>query len=202
MRNENIQPKGQAKVEALCAAAIVRRRMLLKGVGKGTAILAATVPIQTLASQSVLTPDGLHQCSISGAQSGVHSATTTTTVCGGYSIAHWGAGNGGGNNGNSPPSNSWPTLPSSWTFATSTNLVLTSSSLTVTLIQVLRASPSSDEAHWICAWLNALWEEQHPGTLHFPYTGAQVLAFYNQGSASQTYIGALAFFKTYMEGNP
>lgn len=199
MSNENIEPTGQGKGDPLSFAAVARRRLLLQGVGKGAAVLAATVPMQTLAGQSVLTPGGLHQCTISGAHSGVHSATTTTTFCGGYSIAHWAAGNGNGN-GNSPPSNLWPTLPSGWTYATSTQFVLSSSSLTDSLIKVMRSFPTSPEAHWICAWLNALWEEEHPGTLHFPYTGAQVLAFYNLGSGNPTYIDALAFFTTYMEG--
>ncbi|MDO8263480.1 MAG: hypothetical protein Q7T21_09650 [Gallionella sp.] len=197
MGTENVEPTGQGKPDTHSFAAIARRRILLQGVGKGAAVLAATVPIQTLAGQSVLTPGGLHQCTISGAHSGVHSTTTTTTVCGGYSIAHWAAGNA---NGNGPPSNPWPTLPSPWTHTTSTNLVLISSSLTGALIRVMRLSPTSPEAHWICAWLNALWEEQHLGSLHFPYTGTQVLAYYNLGSGNPTYVDALAFFTTYMEG--
>ena len=195
MNTENIDSTGQGKTECLSSVAVARRRVLLKGVGKGAAVLAATVPIQTLAGQSVLTTDLNHQCTMSGAHSGVHSATMTTTVCGGYNIAHWAAGGGG----NSPPlPNTWPSLPSPWTFATRTSLVLTSSTLTTTLIQVLRASPTP-EAHWICAWLNALWDEQHPGIHHFPYTGAQVLAFYNLGSANATYTDALSFFTNYLE---
>ncbi len=50
---------------------------------------------------------------------------------------------------------------------------------------------NTDEIHWICAWLNAL---SH--SFNFPYTGQQVIDFYNDLSR---YDAALDFFKTYME---
>lgn len=229
MSTQNIESADQGKAEALSSAALARRRILLKGVSKGTAVLAATIPIQTLAGQSVLTPGGLHQCTISGTQSGVHSATTSTAVCGGYSISHWGAvnvngnanGNGNGNanhaffvqatvqvgaangNGNGgQPANTWPTLPSSWDYKTGINSVLSPNNLmnAPTLFDVMNVYASTPEAHWICAWLNALWNAQHSGILNFPYDESQVLGFYNQGAASLAYIDALEFFTTYMEG--
>lgn len=201
MSTENLEPTGQAKAEVFSSAAVARRRLLLKGVGKGTAVLVAAVPIQTLAGQSLLTFDGLHQCSISGMQSGVHSATPSNTpVCGGYSISHWALSDG--SNPPKPPSGRWPSLPSSWTYATHINSVLSPNSLTgnPTLFQVMNAFASTPEAHWICAWLNALWEEQHVGTLKFPYTATQVLDFYNLPAAPRA--DALLFFTTYMERNP
>ncbi len=189
MHTENTDLKASS-TEALGSDAMARRRVLLKGIGTGSAVLAAALPIQTLASQSVLTPGGQHQCTISGAQSGVHSATTTSAVCGGYSVIHWGSGNG-------HPTNSWPT-----DYLQKCAAVFTKTSLPsdLSLFQVMKDHPTTNDAHWICAWLNALWNELHPGTLNFPYTGSQVLAFYGSDSTSGS--PALNFFMTYMEGNP
>lgn len=187
MSNENIEPTGQGKAEALISAAVVRRRILLKGVGKGASVLATIIPIQTLAGQNLLTFDGLHQCSISGMQSGVHSATPLNTpVCGGYSISYWALGNGS-------PTNTWPT-----SYQTKFSDVFTHSNLTgnPSLFQVMKSFASTDEAHWLCAWLNAL---NH--SFNFPYTGPEVLAFYNNGPSTQAYQDALTFFKTYMENH-
>jgi hypothetical protein len=45
MGTEKIEATAQSGEEALSFAAVARRRMLLKGVGKGAAVVAATVPI-------------------------------------------------------------------------------------------------------------------------------------------------------------
>ena len=45
--------------EELTTQARDRRRILLKGIGKGSAVLAATVPLQTLAAQRLTTTNGL-----------------------------------------------------------------------------------------------------------------------------------------------
>src|SRR5437867_1070846 len=71
-----------------------RRRILLKGIGKGSAILAAAAPIKTLASTPSVTANG-QICTISGVQSAVHSQQTHLPTCAGkkpsfYStIANW-----------------------------------------------------------------------------------------------------------------
>lgn len=184
MSAENIERTGPGGAEALSSAAAARRRVLLKGARKGATVLAAAVPIQTLAGQSLLTFDGKHQCSVSGMQSGVHSATPLSTpVCGGYSISYWGAGSGN-------PTNAWPTA-----YQTKCNAVFTKSALpaNLSLFQVLQSYSSSVEAHWICAWLNA-----QKGSFNFPYTAQQVLDYYYSASAT-TYQDALTFFTTYME---
>lgn len=198
MSIENIEPTVQGKAEVLSSAAVARRRILLKGVGKGTAVLAATVPIQTLAGQSLLTFDGKHQCSVSGMHSGVHSATPTdTAVCGGYSPGWYGQSNTDG-------------TPKHWPSGVNYNAPVTSvfhnfrrtndDGSTPTLFQVMDPKDKSgkfsntDEFHWICAWLNAL---SH--SFNFPYSGDEVLGFYNQGPASSAYQDALTFFKDFME---
>lgn len=204
MNIENTESTGRAKAEALSSAAIARRRVLLKGVGKGSAVLAATVPLQTLAGQSLLTFDGKHQCSVSGMHSGVHSATPTTTpVCGGYSPGWWGQSQIV--DGKIVPKRAWPTLPNGWTFNTKCDAVFTKCTLRNTdgskpsLFQIVEPQEpiskfsNTDEFHWVCAWLNAL---SH--SFNFPYSGQQVLDFYNSPSIT-VYQDALTFFKTYME---
>ena len=99
MNTEDFDPKGQQEAQPLSAAALARRRMLLKGLGRGGALLAAAVPLKTLASTSVCTQVGkdghpVIRCGISGMQSGIGLRETYTT-CGGYSpgyyktLSHW-----------------------------------------------------------------------------------------------------------------
>jgi hypothetical protein len=175
-----------------------RRRILLKSLGRGSAILASAVPIKTLAGQSLLTFDGKHQCSISGMQSGVQSAVPAgTPVCGGYSPGWWGQADGekSGDDDSLKPRRTWPALPNGWTYKTPCQTVFTRRSLpgNPSLFQVMHPPTyaNTDEFHWVCAWLNAL---SH--SFNFPYTGQQVLNFYYSPTESQS---ALAFFKTYME---
>ena len=201
MSTENLGPNGQIAEENASSALLARRRILLKGVGKGASVLVAAVPIQTLAGQSVLTFDGKHQCSISGMHSGVHSATTTTVVCGGYSPGWWGQKNTYGK-----PKN-WPTLPSGWTYKTPFKTVFgdvanlrntdgTSPSLWQIMEpkEVISKFESYDEFHWVCAWLNAV-----KVAFNFPYTPQQVVDYYKAGKGTAVYNDALTFFKTFME---
>ena len=62
-----------------------------------------------------------------------------------------------------------------------------------TLWQVVSKFSSTDECHWVCAWLNAT-----VGAFNFPYSPAEVIALYNDTSK---YAAALTFFKTYMESH-
>lgn len=183
-------------LDQLSSTAVARRRALLRGVGKGAAVLAATAPLQTLAGQSLLTFDGKHQCSVSGQHSGVHSATPTNTArCIGFNPDYWGQpatnGNGGG------PLRAWPTDYKQKFIDIFTQSGFNNS---ITLFQVMQNNGSftnADERHWLCAYLNAL--SSVTSGLNFPYSAAQVLAYYNTGQGSTVYLDALAFFKTYME---
>lgn len=203
MKTENSEAAVRDATEALSASAIARRRILLKGVGKGTAVLAATVPLQTLAGQSLLTIDkgtGIHQCTVSGMHSGVHSATPTNTpVCSGFSPGWWGQTDNG-----TTPRRAWPILPipnQLTGYLTKFNSVFTWMVLPgdPNLFQV--ANPpgysSTHQWHWLCAWLNALWSNQHPGTLNFPYSADEVIAYSKLTGAP--YSDALTFFSTYVE---
>ncbi|MDO8286569.1 MAG: hypothetical protein Q7T69_16290 [Rhodoferax sp.] len=185
-------PKAEDKGVTLSADALARRSLLLKGLGRGSAVLAATVPLQTLAGQSLLTFDGKHQCSVSGMHSGVHSATPSNTpTCGGYSPGWWGQSKTV--DGKIVPRRAWPIdyrIKCDTVFTRCT--LLNANGTKPSLFQIMSDSrfASSDEFHWVCAYLNAL---SH--SFNFPYTGQEVIDFYN----SPSYADALAFFKTYME---
>ncbi len=198
-KNSQIDEKISVK-EKLSPPSLERRRALFRGAGKGAAVLGAVVPLHTLAGETLLTFDGKHHCSISGMHSGVHSKTPTNSpVCGGYSPGWWGQVE----NGSNPPAprRTWPALPGGLTY--NSPAIDTFSKHTLannpTLFQVMASSlpgtnySSTDEFHWICAWLNAL-----SNSFNFPYTGDQVLGFY-RSAIPGVYDDALKFFSDYME---
>lgn len=176
--------------DARQARAIDRRRLLLKGVGRGSALLGATVPLKTLAGTRVITFDAT-QCTVSGMQSGVHSASPSNLTCKGYTPSSWGQSV---NNAGLVPVKAWPTGVNPGAACTTVliNCKLTVLSKPATLFQIVNQFPTSDDAHWLCAWLNA----QVPTTanLNFPYSTDSVLRFYSSSSSN-----ALAFFKKYTE---
>jgi hypothetical protein len=173
---------------------LARRHALLKGVGKGAAVLAASVPIRTLAAPTTLTftADG-RRCTISGAHSGVHSADTLTLVCGGYAPSYWGK-----SSSTNPfkPACMWPVDSAAACKNTFANCSLLVNNQQASLFQVVNNSAfaTKDEPHWVAAWLNATQK-----AFNFPYTAAEVLAFYNTGAGSATYQNALKFFKDNLE---
>lgn len=191
MQVENPKETGQDGALSLSTTALARRHLLLKGVGKGTLLAAAAIPIQTLAGTGMLTGAGKNgepavRCSVSGMQSGIHSAAPSAGTCGGYSPGWW------GQNKDHPHKN-WP---GSVNPDASITTVCNRSTLKVggnpaTLWQVMSMFPNTDEFHWVCAWLNAT-----VNAFHFPYSPAEVIALYNDLSK---YAAALNFFKTYME---
>lgn len=202
---------GSGAAEVLATGGSGRRRYLLKGIGKGAALLSAVAPIQTLAGQTLLTFDGKHQCTVSGMHSGVHSTTPKSLVCGGYSPGWWGQ-----SVDNTPPlrPKRWPALPSPYTYEAKCVVVFSNSTLRTedgerpTLFQIVEPQQSgnrfsnTDEYHWVSAWLNAVAQSDPAysyAKFNFPYTAAEVLAFYNAGAGSDVYTNALTFFKTYME---
>lgn len=176
-------------------APVSRRRALLKGLGKGTAVLAAAVPIRTLATTTV-TADK-HLCSVSGSMSGVRSITTGMATCGGRKFSTY------------KPVPSWPLdgmsqevvnngtanfLRSTTNFGAVFGNSLTTAAYTMNTMFAAGVTDATaiDEAHWIVALLNA---KNYPAT--FPYTATEILAQYGAGGATR--INALAFYKTHME---
>lgn len=183
MNNENIEPTGQGKPDTLSIAANARRRILLKGLGKGSAALAVVVPIQTLAATTII--GGTKLCTVSGVQSNVGSQNPgVQTFCSGYQPNHYAT------------LANWPatTTVDGITFTQTTPFnVVFSSGVTTELLAILTNSPLSDEAVWVTALLNAI----NPASVNFPYTPTQVRAFYIGGGQLAT--DALAFFRGYMQ---
>ena len=184
--------------EVLSSAKAARRRLLLKGVGKGGAVVAAALPLKSFATvdeskRLYILPigsTGKNQCSVSGQHSGFHSGSPeTTSQCGGCTIASW-----------CSASRTWPSgcnksATCKSVFSGCTLTVPTSgspSSRPATLLEVLSKWPNSDDAHWVCAWLNSC----GPSSLGFPYSSANVLKFYGDPATKSA---ALTFFKNYTE---
>lgn len=191
MQAENTKGTGQIGAESLSTPALARRHLILKGVGKGSLLVAAAVPIQTLAGTGMLTGRGANgepavRCSVSGMQSGIHSAAPSAGTCGGYSPGWW-------KQHKDNPHQNWPgsVNPNAviTTVCSGSNLMV--GGQLATLWQVASEFPNTDECHWVCAWLNAT-----VGTHNFPYTPAEVIALYQDVGKRAA---ALSFFKTYME---
>lgn len=189
---------------SLTSAALARRNMLLKSLGKGSVVVAAaSIPLRSLATTGTITNVGKDgapavRCGISGMMSGVHSRETFTTVCSGYSpgkyknIANW--------PNYRPNPNNAINVVDGISFDKNTKFkALFGSGLDVGLLNIMDNYSNSDEFHWITALLNAVGGA--PSSFYFPYTASQVRAFY-MGSGQYTRAQALNFFKTYMEIHP
>jgi len=201
--------------ELLSSSAIDRRRALLKGVGKGAAVLGATVPLKALAtlpSGSVFTYNGTGtltqiRCGISGMTSGVHSRDTDRSQqCIGYSPGYY-------HKREHFPSGTRPDALITAVFSTcalkvpvlretcveverenSTQTKCTTEVVGTkvpTLLEVMNIKPRPDEFHWLAAWLNA---QPSSPAVNYPYSGTDIVAFYAAKDAK-----ALEFIKKYME---
>ncbi|WP_088283332.1 hypothetical protein [Ideonella sp. A 288] len=168
-----------------------RRRMLLKGLGKGSVVLAATVPIKALAVTSI-TADK-HLCTVSGVQSGVRSNPGSLPTCSGKSFQYY------------QPAGRWPLSGGQESVYNGTNTYLRSgatfagvfgggsaSTMATLFAGGLTNATASDEAHWIVALLNA----GSTNGINYPYTALEIVALYSNALKRAA---ALAFFKTYME---
>ena len=173
---------GQWAGADLSMAAAARRKMLLTSLGRGSAVVAAAaLPLKALAATPTVTsingPAGAPvRCTISGAQSGVHSKETITLTCAGRKPSSYDV------------STAWPGgVNKNAKF----KVVFISSSETTKLIDIIQTAPTSDNAYWIAAYLNA-----QPGSpaSNFPYTPTEVQDLFNGTNKAN----ALNFFKTYM----
>jgi len=171
--------------EVFSADATARRRALLKGLGRGTAVLAATVPIQTLAGQL---------CPTSGTKSArVSQGVSTSESCPtGFSVDFWAKSTTTAANNSKKsavPLNKWPTgTDPSWKY----NSVFVESRNDKAMFQIMTEPTDSDERHWICAWLNA------HAISNFPYKPEKVITLSDPSYRLQ-YDNTLAFLKGYME---
>ena len=182
----------------LTSDALARRRMLLKSLSKGSAVVAAaSVPMHSLAAIGTLsvTADG-KRCTMSGTMSGVHSKETTSAVCAGWSpgyyhkIEHWPNYNATNN-----PSGLNSITGGSGTFDKDTlfSALFGSGPNQKLLFIMTSVSLYQDEFHWIAALLNG---SSGSPAINFPYSAASVIALYKDTNKRAD---ALKFFKDYME---
>jgi hypothetical protein len=187
LRNDTTDRLGETSQARVLGAPISRRSVLFKGLGKGSAVLVAAVPIKTLASTPSVTANG-KICTISGVQSAVHSASTNLPTCGGLSpgyykmLEHW------------PYYSNTKYIVGAKTFTQkSTFRYVFGGGLVQGLLSIMQTQPNNnDEFHWIAALLNAI---KAPAGYVFPYTAQEVLSLYASGQKA----AALDFFKNYME---
>lgn len=197
MSNENIEPTGQGKPDTLSFAANARRRILLKGLGKGSAALAVAVPIQTLAATTII--GGTKLCTVSGVQSNIGSHNTgEQTTCSGYSpsyyaiLANWPGYTTSPNRATNTVDGI--TFTESDPFAKVFGSGSSGSSNAAQLFTIVQSGSPATEQVWVTALLNAI---KNPVGFNFPYTPTQVRAFYIGGGQLAT--DALAFFHDYMQ---
>ncbi len=186
---------------ALSALAIARRRAVLKGIGKGSAVMVAAVPIHTLAANTIL--GGGKLATVSGSQSVISSQQTgPQTISSGYAPSYY------------ETVANWPNYTVSSSTKKSEDSATANSAVNgiavnpdekfkdifghgsrTKLLDILKNSPASDEAAWVTALLNAI---KNPAGFNYPYSAPQVLAFYNDTNPLKV-AQALAFFKGYMQ---
>ncbi|HEY8907008.1 MAG TPA: hypothetical protein VIM63_13315 [Rhodoferax sp.] len=180
--------------------ALARRRMLIKGLTKGSAVLAASIPLQSLAQSTVLLTNNNLRCSVSGMQSSVHSKIPEgATTCGGYSPGWWGQVE----NGSDPrkPRRSWgPVSPTAICTATFTKTGTDDQSVDFankTLFNVMDKPgfANTKTRHWIGAYLNGYQQWLNS----FPYSGAEILSFYNLPDSDSKRAAAYTLITTYLE---
>ncbi len=168
------KPTGGEQIQAS------RRRILLNGMVKGSAIAASAVPIKTLAFTSAVTAGG-QICSASGVESVAHSRSTALPTCLGKSpayfktISNW--------PGYSNPNASFTIGSVKFNQNSTFSSVFGSGSPRggVKLIDILNSATSSDEAYWIAALLNAI---RPLSTAAFPYTPSEVVALYSSSQVT------------------
>lgn len=184
--SENTPSQPPENAQKLSPEAASRRLIMLKGLGKGTAVVtAAALPLSTLAQGSTLLVTGtvgggapVYRCSVSGMQSSVTSSNmpSDATVCGGYSPGWWGQEEGG------VPRRTWPidyTLKCTDMFPKCTLEDSNKSFMSKSLFDVMRipSYSSTKTRHWIGAYLNGL--VGGAPNFPFPYSGMEVMGFYN-----------------------
>ncbi len=195
----DLPPEDRAAVTPPSVKLLERRRLLLKGLAKGTAAAAAVVPLQSLATTKLLTGNNMG-CSVSGMQSAVRSQTGGATYCKGYKHIVYTA------------KSKWPgyntTYPGEGYFTVSGREVSTRSSCkfstvfpgsgsssTLSCFEIVNgaAGYSPAERAWIVAVLNSKWQVDGKA-LNFPYSPGVVLTFYgstNHANAQTLFTGHL-----------
>lgn len=180
--NRSTDPRAASPVMpvALSDESLARRRLLMKSLGKGAAVVAASVPLQSLAAGNLgasRLPGTTKKCIVSGNLSTVGSVSPLVdNECSGYSPTYY-----------SNLSN-WPALPAGKSPASPFSDFFPGSNVSTPMSTVVQGGGS--DAVWAVAYLNSL----GPAILNFPYTDVEVVNFYTASNSA-----ALNFFQQFMQ---
>lgn len=176
-----------------------RRRLLVKGISKGSAVVVAGTPLQSLATSQVLTGNKM-LCTASGMQSAVRSQTTGAVTCSGWGHTKY------------QTKSNWPgynSTTSQASFTVGTKTVSTLSSCTYlsvfgtgtnsSLMSILNGAGTSAERVWLTALLNSEHHRRTPSLgLNFPYAPAEIFTLMSGSQAAS----ALTLFETHLMQKP
>jgi hypothetical protein len=187
MQDDNNQLNTGQGGEALDLTALQRRRLLMKSLGKGSAVLAgAALPLASFAAPSLVPTTNGNQCTVSGFKSAVGSRPTVgPTPCGGFTVSHF------VDSGVTPPvPRNWPafTYPVG-TAATPADLKFSDlfgpSAPATKVIDILATNTPPNEAIFVAAYFSAFLAGQSvlpPGRVTFPYAPVDVVGQYANGA--------------------
>ena len=172
-------------VDALSSDALARRRMLLKSLSKGSAVVAATaLPIHSLAAPVTISTSDNMQCAVSGMGSAIHSNVVATGTCKGSGpLVYADPKKWPGYN----PKNERFTVGSQTYGSTVRFRAVFGGNNRATLRDIMEGidGVNSDRV-WIAAWLNAGAGFEKPNgrtAKNFPYSPTEVVARYKNTSA-------------------
>lgn len=194
MRDEpDIHPSA-ASDQAPDAQALARRRLLLKSLGKGSALVAAASPLASYAAPNLITTANT-QCSVSGFKSSVVSRMPTSPVVCRVpppSSLVDSSGQGVGN--------VWLGVLQLFPGTAAANLTFSQlfpgSSNSNTVLSILSGLPNSEEALFIAAFFAGRARDLDPSGNHWPYGVADVRAHYAADLSRRSDI--LAFYRLVM----
>jgi hypothetical protein len=187
MRNDSDKLDTGRGPDALDDQAAARRRLLLKSLGKGTAVVAAASPLASFAAPTMTTNGTM--CSVSGFKSSLASRTPGSPLpCGGYGPRRFYTVSSGG----TPAAANWPTLaypapsgatgPDSLTFRD----LFGGTAPTTRVLDILATNSPPDLALFIAAFFTAALAGQGgampSGRVALPYTTADVVQQYANGA--------------------
>jgi len=172
---------------ALDAQAAARRRLLLKSLGKGSAVVAAASPLASFAAP-VMTTTGT-QCTVSGFKSALASRVPASPLpCGGYGPKRFFTVGQGG----VPQAANWPSLggadPNTLTFRDLFGGIAPTSRV----LDILANNAPPDLALFVAAYFTVALAAQGgalpPGRVALPLTTADVVQQYANGNYDQAVI--------------
>lgn len=167
-----------------------RRRLLLQGIIKSSAVAASVVPIKSMATAPLITNENpAYVCSVSGHYSIAHSRMTAPKVCGGYSCSHYKTIINWPNCNNSNPRVATNYVNGIKFTQNSSFKAVFGSGSSSSLITILNNNTSHEYAYWITALLNSI---KPQGIYVYTHDASQVRALYNSDQRAAAY----SFFKS------